>query len=69
MNRVEELQRSIQELTPDEFAQIARHVHALEQEHWDHQLDQDAAAGQLDFLVEAREDQRAGLLKSWPPST
>ncbi|MFL6464887.1 MAG: hypothetical protein ACJ73N_10815 [Bryobacteraceae bacterium] len=57
MNRVEELQRSIQELTPDEFAQIARHVHALEQEHWDHQLDQDAAAGQLDFWL--KKPQRA----------
>ena len=48
MSRVEELQRSIQELTPDEFAQIARHVHALEQERWDYQLDRDAAAGKLD---------------------
>jgi hypothetical protein len=69
MSRIEELQRSIQELTPDEFAQIASHVHALEQERWDHQLDKDAAAGKLDFLIEeAKEDQRTNRLRSWPPS-
>ena len=68
MSRVEELQRSIQELTPDEFAQIVRHVYALEEQYWDHQIDQDAAAGRLDFLVqEVKQEQRANLLKDWPP--
>lgn len=54
MSRVEEIERAIQELTPDEFAQIARHVHAVEQQRWDEQLDRDAAAGKLDALLEGR---------------
>jgi len=67
MSRVEELRRTIQELTPDEFAEIAHCVHALEQEYWDNQLDQDATTGKLDFLIdEAREAQRTGTLKDWP---
>lgn len=69
MSRVEELERAIQELPPDEFAQIAHRVHAIEQERWDGQLDRDAAVGKLDFLIEeAQEDRIAGSLKDWPPS-
>jgi hypothetical protein len=68
MSRVEEIERAIQELPPDEFAQIARRVHAIEQERWDGQLDEDARLGRLDFLIdEARKDQQASLLKDWPP--
>ncbi len=70
MSRVEELERAIQELSPDEFARIARHVLAIEQERWDAQMDQDARLGKLDFLVdEARNERQAGALKDWPPST
>jgi hypothetical protein len=69
MSRVEELERAIQELPPDEFAQIARRVYGIEQERWEGQLDRDAKLGRLDFLVdEARKDQEAALLKDWPPS-
>ena len=69
MSRVEELQRTLQELTADEFTQITSYIHALEQERWDSQLDQDAAAGKLDFLIdEARKDEQAGRLKDWPPA-
>jgi hypothetical protein len=69
MSRVEELERAIQELPPDEFAQIARRIYGIEQERWEGQLDRDAKLGKLDFLVdEARKDQEAALLKDWPPS-
>ena len=68
MSRVEAIQRTLRELTSDEFAQVARYVHDLEQEHWDYQLDRDAAAGKLDFLLdEAQQDGQAGLLRDWPP--
>lgn len=67
MSRLEELERAIQELPPDEFARIARRVQAIEQERWDGQLDRDAAIGKLDFLInEAQEDRQTGLLKDWP---
>ena len=68
MSRVEEIERAIEELSPDEFRQIAQRVHAIEEERWDKQLDRDAAAGKLDFLhEEARADRKNDLLKDWPP--
>ena len=68
MSRVEEIERAIQELSPEEFTRVAQRVHALKQERWDHQLDQDAAAGRLDFLErEARAERENGLLQDWPP--
>jgi hypothetical protein len=68
MSRVEEIERAIEELSPDEFRQIAQRVQAIEEERWDKQLDPDAAAGKLDFLhEEAREDRKNDLLKDWPP--
>ena len=67
MSRVEEIERAIQDLSADEFARIAQHVHAIEQEHWDAQLDRDARSGKRDFLVaEAREDRKQGRLRDWP---
>jgi hypothetical protein len=67
MSRVEEIERAIQNLSLDEFAQIAQHVRALEQERWDAQLDRDASSGKLDFLIdEAREDRKQGRLRDWP---
>ena len=67
MSRVEEIERAIQELSPDEFARIAQHVYAIEQERWDAELDRDASAGKLDFLIaEAREDRKQGRLRDWP---
>ena len=69
MSRVEELERAIEGLTPEEFAEIARRVNAIEQRRWDEQLDRDAAEGKLDFLIEEAEgERRSGRLKDWPPS-
>jgi hypothetical protein len=69
MSRVEELERAIQELSPEEFAEIARRVSAIEQQRWDEQLDGDAAGGRLDFLIEeANNEWEAGTLRDWPPS-
>jgi hypothetical protein len=69
MSRVEELERAIQELSPEEFTEIARRVNAIDQKRWDEQLDRDAAAGNLDFLIEEAEaEHTAGQLKDWPPS-
>ena len=69
MSRDEENGRAIQELTSDEFARIAQHVHVLEQERWDEELDRDASSGKLDFLIaEAKEDRMQGRLRDWPDS-
>ena len=67
MSRVEEIERAIQELNHDEFAQIAQRVHAIEQERWDAEMDRDASTGKLDFLIaEAQEDRKKGRLRDWP---
>jgi hypothetical protein len=66
---VEEIEQAIQALSANEFARIAERVHALEQEHWDAELDGDAAAGKLDFLIaEAQDDREHGRLIDWPPA-
>ena len=68
MSRVEEIERAIEELIPDEFRQVAQRVHAIEEARWDKQLDGDAAAGKLDFLrQEAQADRENDLLNDWPP--
>jgi hypothetical protein len=70
MSRVEQIEQAIQELTPEEFAQLARRVYALEQERWERQLDHDASSGKLDFLLdEAHSERDAGTLKAWPPES
>jgi hypothetical protein len=67
MSCVEEIERAIQELSFDEFALIARRVHALEHERWDAEMDRDASSGKLDFLIaEAQEDRKQGRLRDWP---
>jgi hypothetical protein len=67
MSRVEEIERALQELSRDEFAQVAQRFHALEQEHWDAEMDRDASTGKLDFLIaEVQEDRKQGRLKDWP---
>ena len=39
-----------------------------DQAEWDEQMDQDSAAGGLDFLFdEAREEAQEGPLREWPP--
>jgi hypothetical protein len=68
MSRVEEIERAIAELSPEEFRQVAQRVHDIEAERWDKQLDRDAAAGKLDFLrQEAQADRENDALKDWPP--
>lgn len=70
MNRVDEIERAILELSPDDFAHIAKRVQELEQERWDNQLDEDSSSGKLDFLREEAKDQhRDGLLRDWPHSS
>jgi len=40
-----------------------------EQAEWDEQMDQDCAAGRLDFLFdEASREAEEGLLREWPPA-
>ena len=67
MSRLSEIERAIQELSPDEFFELARRVHELEQERWDAEMDSDSRSGKLDFLIsEAEEDRQQRRLTNWP---
>lgn len=65
--RVEEIEAAIDQLPEGEFFRLAEWLHAREQQRWDEQMDRDAEAGKLDFLLdEARSAQEAGTLRPWP---
>ena len=70
MSCVEEIERAIENLTPEEFTRLVGRIHAIEQEKWDAQIDRDADEGRLDFLrEEARTESRQALLKNWPTAS
>jgi hypothetical protein len=52
MDRVEEIEAAINELSPEEYHRIVRWFREREQTSWDEQIDRDSAAGKLDFLFE-----------------
>lgn len=52
MSRVEELQTAIAALAPEEYARLRRWFAERDWEQWDGQIEEDAQAGKLDFLIE-----------------
>lgn len=52
MMSVEEIQSAIVALPPDEYARLRRWFIEKSWEHWDREIEEDAASGKLDFLVE-----------------
>jgi len=68
MDRVEEIESAITSLPPEEYRRLVDWIRAREQTRWDEQMDQDSAAGKLDFLFREAEDESAqGLARNWPP--
>ena len=69
MERVEEIEKAIDCLSPDELQRFVQWFHRREQKRWDEQLDRDSASGRLDFLFEeAERERREGKLREWPPA-
>ena len=67
MSRVEEIEAAIESLPPEEFAQLAQWIRDQDEDAWDRQMDADAAAGKLNFLIEeADREELAGTLRPWP---
>ena len=61
MSRVEQIEEAIGQLSPEEFTELVRWITDSDQQHWDDQLERDAAAGKLDrFAEEALRDHAAG---------
>jgi hypothetical protein len=68
MDRVDEIQAAICNLSHEEHMRLLEWFRTREDALWDEQMDKDSAAGRLDFLVEeAERDSQAGLLRDWPP--
>jgi hypothetical protein len=61
MSTVKQIEAEILKLSPQELSQLANWVLDLDEQRWDEQIEQDIAAGKLDFLAqEAQEEFAAG---------
>jgi hypothetical protein len=63
-SKVDELKAQIEKLPTEQLSEILRWLSEKDWERWDAQLENDAQAGKLEFLVrEAREAKAAGKLR------
>ncbi|MBZ9699338.1 MULTISPECIES: iron-containing alcohol dehydrogenase [unclassified Mesorhizobium] len=61
MTKLEQIEKSITELSPEELKAFAAWFEALQADLWDRQIETDVRAGRLDKLAEqALADHRAG---------
>ena len=64
MIRVQEIQAAIEALPDKEYARLRQWFSKRDWEQWDKQIEADAGAGKLDFLLkDAAEDKAAGRLR------
>ena len=52
MSKVENLEKEIQQLSPEELAEFRHWFADFDAQLWDHQLESDVKAGKLDALAE-----------------
>ena len=70
MSSALEIERAIEQLPPQELAALRAWFAKFDGERWDHQFEQDAAAGKLDALAdEALSDLRSGRTSARKPET
>jgi hypothetical protein len=61
MSTIQEIERAVSELTPQELAEFRQWFREFDAAEWDRQFEDDVAAGRLDALAdEALADLRAG---------
>jgi hypothetical protein len=53
MNRIEDIENEIRQLTPDELATFREWFLQFDSELWDRQIEADVRAGKLDQIAEA----------------
>ncbi|RWH72321.1 MAG: hypothetical protein EOQ86_26680 [Mesorhizobium sp.] len=65
MSKLEQIEKSVAELSPEELKAFAAWFEALQADIWDRQIETDAKAGRLDkFAEQALADHRAGRTRS-----
>ena len=63
MTKLEELERAVTSLTAEEYREFRQWFLERDWEQWDQQIEEDARAGKLDFLIrEALEAKQQGKL-------
>ncbi|MDX8496300.1 hypothetical protein RFN29_32760 [Mesorhizobium sp. VK22B] len=64
MTKLEQIEKSVAELSPEDLKAFATWFEELQADRWDKQIEADAKAGRLDkLLAEAREEIAAGKLR------
>ncbi|MDX8447759.1 hypothetical protein [Mesorhizobium captivum] len=64
MTKLEQIEKSVAELSPEDLKAFATWFEELQADMWDKQIEADAKAGRLDkLLAEAREEIAAGKLR------
>ncbi len=67
MRTVDEISKAIAALPREEFWKLTDQLVEMRGDAWDRQMEEDAAAGRLDFLFEeADAEAAAGSLRAWP---
>jgi hypothetical protein len=62
-----EIKSAVRELSPKELAELAAFIVDQDNIAWDKQMDTNAEAGKLDFLIEQADRAEAtGKLREWP---
>jgi hypothetical protein len=62
-----EIKSAVRELSPKELAELAAFIVEQDNIAWDKQMDANAEAGKLDFLIEqADRAETTGKLRDWP---
>lgn len=70
MSTVQEIKQAIEQLSHKDFWALTEWIDKRRVDEWDRQMDGDAAAGRLDFLVaEAVAVRKAGTVRDWPGDT
>ncbi len=68
MSKVQQLEREVERLSPQDFDELASWIEARRQKAWTDQMERDSAGGKLDLLFEEADAERAaGTLHDWPP--
>ena len=63
MTTVEEIEQAAEQLAPSDFDRLASWVSARYHDFWKRQMDDDAAAGKLDFLFNEAATERDAAVK------
>jgi hypothetical protein len=64
MTKLEQIEKSVSELSPDEFKAFAKWFAEIQADHWDRQIAEDLEAGRLDDLISsARKELAEGKVR------